>query len=352
MSENKPKKPVIGESKIMHVGPGFAIPVSILFIGLLLCFSVLWGGVLVADTVVDNVVNPIMLRINPEAEPIDVMAVMSPPTTESNAAKTYAEFPTLDVKAMYSPLKAAFDVFPGSIKDRVNNVYVIVTELAKSYNQAGEYQKAIDTLLSHAFVPCEGGEHAIADQYMFAYLAMGIQAMKAGDFAKALELLRCGQILPQSLGAGIWNHCKRIPLRYYAAICHEKLGNREEAEAIYRYISETQIEYFSNMHLGELPYYQALSFDRLGMPLHSRKLMTEYRRRWSTIKDVKDNGFFATTPFFMSFVDAPEQLRRARYLYLTGLCESYLGNTEEASARLMESFALNNDQLIATLYVE
>ncbi|MBQ9796741.1 MAG: DUF5107 domain-containing protein [Clostridia bacterium] len=228
----------------------------------------------------------------------------------------------------------------------------VLTELAKSYNQAGEYQKAIDTLLSHAFVPCEGGEHAIADQYMFAYLAMGIQAMKAGDFAKALELLRCGQILPQSLGAGIWNHCKRIPLRYYAAICHEKLGNKEEAEAIYRYISETEIEYFSNMHLGELPYYQALSFDRLGMPLHSRKLITEYRRRWEAMIDVKDNGFFATTPFFMSFVDDPKKLRRARWLYLTGLCESYLGNREEAEARMRESYMLNNDQLIAKLYVE
>jgi len=228
----------------------------------------------------------------------------------------------------------------------------VFTELAKSYNQAGEYQKAIDTLRSHAFVPCEGGEHAIADQYMFAYLAMGIQAMKAGDFAKALELLRCGQILLQNLGAGIWNHCKRIPLRYYAAICHEKLGNKEEAEAIYRYISETEIEYFSNMHLGELPYYQALSFDRLGMPLHSRKLITEYRRRWEAMIDVKDNGFFATTPFFMSFVDDPKKLRRARWLYLTGLCESYLGNREEAEARMRESYMLNNDQLIAKLYVE
>ncbi len=135
MSENKPKKPVIGESKVMHVGKGFAIPVSIFFVLLLLCFSVLWGGVLVADTVVDNVVNPIMLRINPEAEPIDVMAVMSPPTTESNAAKTYAEFPTLDVKAIADPLQDAFSAFPGSIKDKANNVYIIVKDLAKSYYQ-------------------------------------------------------------------------------------------------------------------------------------------------------------------------------------------------------------------------
>ncbi len=29
-------------------------------------------------------------------------------------------------------------------------------------------QKALDTLLSHNVIPCEGGEHAIADQYLYA----------------------------------------------------------------------------------------------------------------------------------------------------------------------------------------
>ena len=45
----------------------------------------------------------------------------------------------------------------------------IQTELAKAYNQAFRPDKAIEALLSHSFVPCEGGEHAIAEQYLFAY---------------------------------------------------------------------------------------------------------------------------------------------------------------------------------------
>ena len=46
----------------------------------------------------------------------------------------------------------------------------ILTELAKTYNQAFEPDEAIKTLMFHDFVPCEGGEHAIADQYMFTYI--------------------------------------------------------------------------------------------------------------------------------------------------------------------------------------
>jgi len=226
----------------------------------------------------------------------------------------------------------------------------IITELAKSYNQAGEHERAIETLMSHAFIPCEGGEHAIADQYMFAYLALGCEAMKREDWEGALELFRKGQVLPQSLGAGIWNHCKRIPLRYREALCLEKMGKNEEAKEIFEYIAETEIEYFSNMHLPELPYYRALSYDRLGMPLHSRKLITEYRRRWEAMNDIKDNGFFATTPFFISFVDDPAALRYAKSCYLTGLLDLYMGDEASAKAKMKDSFDFNNDNLFALLY--
>lgn len=225
----------------------------------------------------------------------------------------------------------------------------IVVELAKAYNQIGQYDRAIEALLSRSFVPCEGGEHAIADQYMFAYLCKAIREMQDGNYQKALEYCNEGQILPQSLGAGIWNHCKYIPLRYRAALCLEALGKQKEAEDIYRYISSTKIEYFSNMHLPELPYYQALSLDRLGENFQSRKLMTEYLHRWSRMEYVTDNGFFATTPFFMPFVEAPERLRRAKALYLNGLCDRYLGKDAEADRKLQESFSLNNDNLFAKI---
>ena len=225
----------------------------------------------------------------------------------------------------------------------------IRVELAKAYNQSGQYDKALETLLCRDFVPCEGGEHAIADQYMYAYLCKGIGQMNAGNYEKALEYLTEGQILPQSLGAGIWNHCKYIPMRYRAALCLDALGRHEEANEIYRYISSTEIEYFSNMHLPELPYYQALSLDRLGENHKSRALMTKYMRIWSKMEGVTDNGYFATTPFFMPFIEAPKKLRKSKALYFSGLLERYLGNDAEADRKMKESFANNNDNLFARI---
>lgn len=225
----------------------------------------------------------------------------------------------------------------------------ILTELAKAYNQDGNPDKALETLMSHDFVPCEGGEHAIADQYMFAYLYKGCTAMEKGDFEGAVQLLRQGQVLPQSLGAGIWNHCKFIPLKYHEALCLEKIGETAAADEIYRYISTVEIEYFSNMHLKELPFYQALSFDRLNGGVKGQHLITHYLREWSKIKDVKDNGFFCTTPFFVPFVDVPAKLRRAQYLYLTALCDAYMG-VNGAKEKMKEAYALNNDNLFALFF--
>ena len=69
----------------------------------------------------------------------------------------------------------------------------VLTELAKAYNQAFIPEKAIETLMSHDFVPCEGGEHAIADQYMFAYLVMGKTEFESGNIEGAIELFRKGR---------------------------------------------------------------------------------------------------------------------------------------------------------------
>lgn len=226
----------------------------------------------------------------------------------------------------------------------------VLTELAKAYNQALKPEMAIKTLMSHDFVPCEGGEHAIADQYMFAYLVQGKQMHDIGNTEKALELFRLGQILPQSLGAGIWNHCKLIPLKYHEALCLEELGKREEAEEIFDYIANVQIEYFSNMHLRELPYWQAKSWEHLGQKTKAQHLMTRYLREWRKMIDIKDNGFFETTPFFISFMDSPEKLRKAKYLYFMALCDDYAGNDAKAWENICESVRSNSENLFALFF--
>lgn len=226
----------------------------------------------------------------------------------------------------------------------------VLTELAKAYNQAFLPDKAIETLMSHNFVPCEGGEHAIADQYMFAYLVKGKAELDQGNFAEAVEFFRKGQVLPQSLGAGIWNHCKLIPLKYHEALCLECLGKKADADKIFSYIANVTIEYFSNMHLKELPYWQAKSFMRISEPTKAQHLMTKYLREWSKIQHTKDNGYFGTTPFFIPFVDEPQKLRRAQYLYLMSLCSDFSKKYDEAKEYITESTALNNENLFALYF--
>lgn len=224
------------------------------------------------------------------------------------------------------------------------------TELAKAYNQDLQPEKAIETLMSHSFVPCEGGEHAIADQYLFAHLVIGRNALKNGDVSKALEAFRKGQILPQSLGAGIWNHCKLVPLKFFEAVCLERLGDKLSADEIFTYIATIGIEYFSNMHLKELPYYQACAWRHLGEELKAQRLITKYRREWSGIAKIKDNGFFGTTPFFISFTDDPKQLRRAQHCYLNALIADFMGEEGKAQALITESYSLNRENLSALTF--
>jgi len=226
----------------------------------------------------------------------------------------------------------------------------LLTELAKAYNQALLPDKALHTLMSHDFVPCEGGEHAIADQYMFAYLLKGKAALEQGDPATAMEFFRLGQVLPQSLGAGIWNHCKLIPLKYHEALCMEQLGQNGPAAEIFRYIAGTEIEYFSNMHLKELPYWQANALTHLGEHTKAQHLIIRYLRQWSGICRTRDNGFFGTTPFFISFVDEPAKLRRGLYRYLMALCHAFTGDEVQADQLIRDSFQDNTDNLFALFF--
>ena len=114
----------------------------------------------------------------------------------------------------------------------------IRVELAKAYNQNLEHDKTIDVLLSHDYTPCEGGEHALSDQYIAAYLFKGLERLKNDDVKCALEFFRKGQIIPQNMGAGVWNHCKLVPLKYQEARCLEMLGQKEDADKIFRYICD------------------------------------------------------------------------------------------------------------------
>ena len=226
----------------------------------------------------------------------------------------------------------------------------LFVELAKAYNQARQPEKARETLLGHVFTACEGGEHAIADQYMFSFFQQGMQAAQTGDYETALAAFEQALTLPASLGAGIWNRCKYVPYQYQMALCLEKLGKKSEADEIFREILDIEIEFFSKMHLRELPYYQARAAEHLGLQQKAWNLMGKAKRVWTSELEKIDNGFFATTPFFISFAQPASALRKAYYGYLLGLVSLYEGEETQAADWFRMSSRINSDHLFGQYF--
>lgn len=226
----------------------------------------------------------------------------------------------------------------------------LFVELARAYNQAHQPEKARAVLMNHVFTACEGGEHAIADQYMFSFFQEGARQEKAGDYEAALESYTQALTLPASLGAGIWNRTKYVPYRCRIAECLDRLGRRAEAEEIWREMLEIDIDFFSNMHLPELPYYQALAAEKLGLQQRAWNLMGAAKRNWTRELKRTDSGFFRTTPFFISFVQSASELREAQYDYLLALVSLYEGEKRRAAELFERSSRLNADHLFCRYY--
>ena len=113
---------------------------------------------------------------------------------------------------------------------------------------------------------------------------------------------------------------------------------------------EIDIDFFSNMHLPELPYYQALAAEKLGLQQRAWNLMGAAKQNWTRELKRTDSGFFRTTPFFISFVQSASELREAQYDYLLALVSLYEGEKRRAAELFERSSRLNADHLFCRYY--
>jgi tetratricopeptide (TPR) repeat protein len=223
----------------------------------------------------------------------------------------------------------------------------IVLEWARAYNQAADPAGAVALLDNHHFVPCEGGEHAVVEQYMFAHHQLGRMEIGRGNYAAALTHFEKAQILPDNLEAGLWHEGLLVPHQFHQADCLIHMGEREKALEIYRHILSLSIDYFANMHLPELVVYQARSLQAIGQHARAEHMLRSVLTRWNKTLLEKDGGYFGTTPFFISYIDQPEQARIAYFKYLTATAKRALGDALGAKADLEQSQANDPSKLHA-----
>lgn len=208
----------------------------------------------------------------------------------------------------------------------------ILLESVRTLNQAGRMEKALDVLSGHAFTPCEGGEHAIAEQYMYAHHALGRRALAQKNPALALAHFQAAQKLPENLGSGLWNECLLAPHQFFEAECLDALGRREEANRLREAIVGLWIDGFSDMYLPELRCYQALCWARMGQAGRGEMMLREHIALYEQARKHRDAGWFQTTPFFVSFMEPAETLRGAACDWQLAMAHWARGERGEAAA--------------------
>jgi len=204
----------------------------------------------------------------------------------------------------------------------------IVTEWASACIRAGKYDDALYLINNHTFIPCEGGETIIAKQHLGAWYGKGLALYKDGRYEEALDALKTAQVIPDNLGAGLWHVDPLVPSQYLEALVLEKLGRVEEAKQLYAYIAGIYIDFFSNMHLPELPVYAAMSLIRLGQHPDASALLDTYIAQWEGELPRIDSGFFSATPFFISYTEPAAEDRRRYYQRLLDFAYAVKNGTE------------------------
>ncbi len=200
----------------------------------------------------------------------------------------------------------------------------LATEWANAANRAGHYDEAIRILSEHDYIPCEGGETAIARQHINAYIGKAREAMANNEYSRALDYARTAQVLPDNLGAGLWHMATISPAQFIEAKCLIRLDRRDDAEKVLAKILYHHVDFFSNNNIPQLPVYQGLSLILLGKSDEGKKQIESFIRDCEAKMNLKDSGFFASTPFFISYLDKPEDARRKYFSDLIAFAKASL----------------------------
>ena len=222
----------------------------------------------------------------------------------------------------------------------------IAIEHCRALNLSGRYDEALKILLGRNFTPCEGGEHAVAEQYMFAHHALGREALAAGRAEEALDHFRQAQVLPARLGAGLWNEVLLVPHWYFEAVCLMDLHRGKEAEVPLNRILVLRQDYFTDMHLPEFPCWQAMAEKLRGHDASAREIIAAHLRAQDAADEDIDPGYRRTTPFFISYMEDARALRRAGTDWQRAMARFAAGDLPAAAA--LAASSLRNDP--ANLY--
>ncbi len=154
--------------------------------------------------------------------------------------------------------------YPEVVADR-DDFYI---EYITVNNLTGRHQQALSMIDNRIFHPWEGGEGKVTGQFITSLVELAKQAIKAGDFQQAIDLLKRTESYPHNLGEGKLAGAQENNINYFMGIAFEGLGDNENSTKYFIMASEGLSEPTSAMYYNDQPpemiFYQGLALRKLG----------------------------------------------------------------------------------------
>jgi len=258
-------------------------------------------------------------------------------------ARLYYERDQLWKRLCVVPQKrlALLEKNPGIVRQRDD----LTIELCALYNQVGRHEDARRLLESRRFQPWEGGEGQSLGQHVRTHLALGREALAAGDSGKARAHFEKALVAPENLGEAKHLLANQSDIHYWLGCACAAQGDKVSARAHWTK-SATFKGDFQEMSIrafSEMTYYSACSWKELGQKTRGQKLLRElltYAKRLEKAPAKID--YFATSLPTMLLFDEDLQARQtftARFMQ----AQAFVGLGRKAEARSLLMSLLKSD---------
>lgn len=127
--------------------------------------------------------------------------------------------------------------------------------------------------------------------------------MDAGKYEEALELYREAGIIPDAIGAALWDDQPLMSAKFHTAFCLDKLGQREEALPLWETVAAR----------AGSPILKARAMVEMGRKDEAKKLLEGRIAGWKREMELEDSGYFRAQPFFISYMEDARREREAVY---------------------------------------
>lgn len=237
--------------------------------------------------------------------------------------------------------------------DLVNFRDDLYTEYVTLMNLNGEYEKALDCLMSHSFHPWEGGEGKAPAQYVASLCAL---AQKESENEKAISLLERTFAYPHNLGEGKLYGAQENLQNYLLGLAYERLNNLEKAKEYFDKaslgLSEPQSAMYYNDQPPETIFCQGLALLKLGKTdeANSRfdKLISYADEHIND--NVKIDYFAVSLPDFLVFDEDLNTKNKVHCLFMKALVLLGKGENQKAKEIFHKAFSLDNSHFASHIY--